>query len=104
MQPPQYEFSGSLSLTKYQLPWLKDARCAKDPESIRDAYGDDNDPEELDTSAAEAFRDYHCLSCPVMLQCLAHAVAENETQGVRGGYLHPEREGMKLGEGILRGF
>ena len=88
--------------SKHYLPWLKDARCASDPESVRDAYGDDNDPDEMDTKDAQAFANYHCLNCPAMVECLRDAVVNNETKGVRGGFLPSERVGMKLGEGVLK--
>ena len=87
--------------SKFHLPWLKDAQCAKAPESLPEAFGDDEDPDELSTASAEAFAQFHCLSCPVMVECLRHAVNTGETLGVLGGYLPHEREGLKDGEGPL---
>lgn len=87
--------------SKFHLPWLMDAKCAEDPDSLPEAFGDDEDPDELSTASAEAFRDYHCLSCPVMVECLRNAVVNGETLGVWGGTLSSEREGLIDGEGIL---
>ena len=91
----------SKNYSKHQLDWIRDARCAKDPDSVKDAYGDDFDPEELDHKDAQAFADYHCIQCPVMVKCLRHAVKSGETQGVWGGMLPEERVGLREGEGIL---
>lgn len=88
---------------KHHLEWLDKARCAKDPDSVRDAHGDSNDPDELDDADAQAFADYHCGACPVMLQCLRHAVNQKEVIGVWGGHLPQERVGLVDGEGVLGG-
>ena len=87
--------------SKFHLPWLKDAQCAKAPESLPEAFGDDEDPDELSTASAEAFARNLCLSCPVMMECLRHAVANKETLGVWGGMLPAERENLVDGEGVL---
>ena len=87
--------------SKFHLPWLRDAKCAQDPDSLPEAFGDDEDPDELSTASAEAFRDFHCLSCPVMVECLRHAVVNKETLGVWGGTLPSERENLVDGAGIL---
>lgn len=89
--------------SKFHLPWLRDAKCAEDPDSLPEAFGDDEDPDELSTASAEAFRDFHCLSCPVMVECLRHAVVNGETLGVWGGTLPSERENLVDGEGVLGG-
>lgn len=89
--------------SKFHLPWLRDAKCAQDPDSLPEAFGDDEDPDELSTASAEAFRDFHCLSCPVMVECLRHAVVNGETLGVLGGHLPSERENLVDGEGVLGG-
>lgn len=87
--------------SKFHLPWLSDAKCAEDPDSLPEAFGDDEDPDELSTASAEAFARYHCLSCPVMVECLRHAVVNGETLGVYGGMLPAERENLVDGEGPL---
>lgn len=88
--------------SKFHLPWLRDAKCAEDPDSLPEAFGDDEDPDELGTASAQSFADYLCGACPVMVECLRHAVVSGETLGVYGGFLPHEREGLNDGEGILR--
>ncbi len=41
-----------------------------------------------------------CATCPVLLQCRAHALAAREPYGVWGGLSEHEREAIILGQGL----
>ena len=81
----------SKNYSKHFLPWVNQAECAKDPSSTRWAYADSDDPEALDDEYAEAFINKFCMSCPVMMQCMEHALNQPEPQGVWGGLTAKER-------------
>lgn len=72
--------------------WVEDAVCAQtDPE----AYFPDGG------SSAEGAKAV-CFRCPVRRDCLAHAVAFDEEEGVWGGFTSLERERMASGQKPVR--
>lgn len=72
----------------FERPWVKDAACAGAPLDI--FFSEDK-------SDVEFCKDI-CSTCPVKLECLQDALA-NEDEGVRGGSTQIEREKYKVHQG-----
>lgn len=66
-------------------PWMTDALCAQtDPEAFFPEKGGSNRDAKLT-----------CQSCTVIDDCLAFALANNETHGIYGGLSPKERRRLK---------
>lgn len=70
----------------------------------RPAWFDEADCRGLDPALFHPARDDYgvmrqarlvCAGCPVRVQCLAHAVANDETYGIWGGTSPRERNGLR---------
>ena len=70
------------------IPWMADALCAQ-------VGGDAWFPTERDgRSAARKL----CRGCPVIVECLEHAMRNNETHGVWGGLTVGQRRALRRRE------
>lgn len=68
-----------------QLPWASDAKCLNaDPDVFFPEKGG---------STREAKR--ICAECPVRVECLEHALTEDERFGIWGGMSERERRKLK---------
>ena len=76
-------------------PWMADALCRQ----VGSEPFYPEPPEGMPATSAQRYRDRMiqaakeaCARCPVRLQCLDHAIAEDERYGVWGGMTRSERK------------